>query len=136
MRDRDALANSALRRMQAPEDVKLLQEWFRNAQGQANVVAQPSGAPKDKKKEFGKGKVAPTPAAARRLEYPYQPSPSALGDTLLWHPNLYLNDGAGEVRFDIAPVQATYRVLLLGHSPTGRFGFFETRFDVPTIVDR
>ena len=53
-----------------------------------------------------------------------------LTDTLLWHPNLWLANGDAEIRFDIGGGNATYRVLLLGHSATGRFGFYETRLDV------
>ena len=62
-------------------------------------------------------------------EYAHQHA-DVLADTLLWHPNLWLADGNAEIRFDIGGGNVTYRVLLLGHNATGRFGFYETRLDV------
>ena len=64
------------------------------------------------------------------VQYFHQHVPNWQSDTLLWHPTLWLADGKAEVRFDFASGNATYRVLLLGHSPTGRFGFYERRLDV------
>ncbi len=72
----------------------------------------------------------------RGVEYPYFFTNGGTSDTLLWHPTLWLATGAGEVHFDIPPASATYRVILLGHGPTGRFGFFETRLDVPAFQGR
>jgi hypothetical protein len=63
-------------------------------------------------------------------EYYHQHVQNVPADTLLWHPNLWLPDGQGEVHFDIGAGNVTYRVLLLGHGPNGRFGFYETRIDV------
>ncbi len=77
--------------------------------------------------------IAKADAEAKKLvgvEYAHPYAPGLYSDTLLWHPALWIANGAGEVRFDIASGQTTYRVLLLGHSTTGRFGFFETRLDV------
>jgi hypothetical protein len=77
--------------------------------------------------------IAPPGGAAQKLvgvEYAHPYAPGLYSDTLLWHPALWIADGSGEVRFDIGSGQTTYRVLLLGHSTTGRFGFFETRLDV------
>ena len=89
------------------------------------------------------GSGNPVPAAApkakmmarggRRLEYAHEHVPNLAADTLLWHPALKLENGSATVRFDIASGQATYRVLLLGHGPNGRFGFFETRLDVAGV---
>ncbi len=67
-------------------------------------------------------------AAARKFAYEHESE--FLADTLLWHPNLWLEAGTAEVRFDIGNGNQTYRVLLLGHSPAGRFGFYEKRLDV------
>jgi hypothetical protein len=64
------------------------------------------------------------------VQYFYQFVPNVQSDTLLWSPTLWLPDGNAAVRFDFASGSATYRVLLLAHSPTGRFGFYETRLDV------
>jgi hypothetical protein len=64
------------------------------------------------------------------VQYFHQYVPAVQSDTLLWHPTLWLVGGQGNVPFDLASGNATYRVLLLGHSPTGRFGFYETRLDV------
>jgi hypothetical protein len=64
------------------------------------------------------------------VQYFHQHVPNWQSDTLLWHPTLWLADGKAEVRFDFASGNATYRVLLLGHSPTGRLGFYERRLDV------
>jgi hypothetical protein len=72
---------------------------------------------------------------ARHVEYFHQHVPNLQADTLLWHPTLWLEQGSAEVHFDIASGQATYRVLLLAHGPSGRFGFFETRLDVPAAGD-
>jgi hypothetical protein len=102
----------------------------------------------DEAKQFGKSnrggsEIAPKPpllpAAADKKpkmlagagrEYFHQHVQNVLTDTLLWHPNLWLGEGQAEVRFDIGDGNATYRVLLLGHGPAGRFGFYETRLDV------
>jgi hypothetical protein len=85
-------------------------------------------------------KVQPAPPKATRekpankardgVQYFHQHVPNWQSDTLLWHPTLWLGDGSADVRFDFASGNATYRVLLLGHSPTGRFGFYERRLDV------
>jgi hypothetical protein len=76
------------------------------------------------------------PNLRRAIEYPYFFTNGGASDTLLWHPTLWLPAGNGEVRFDIPQAPATYRVILLGHGPTGRFGFFETRLDVPAFQGR
>ncbi len=70
-------------------------------------------------------------ARRRRPEFAYEHSPDFAFDTLLWHPSLWLPEGRGEVRFDLAAGQASYRLLILGHGPTGRFGYFEKTLDVP-----
>lgn len=111
-----------------PSGNKSLEDWRIQAIQQSNTAPAPPPAKNDGKK---KGKPS-----VRQLEYPYQPAPNLIGDILLWHPNLFLLNGTAEVHFDIAPVEATYRVLLLGHSPTGRFGFHEMRLDVPTALSR
>jgi hypothetical protein len=89
-----------------------------------------------------KGKSAP-PAAKQapampvnqgdEIEYAFKYAPNMFADTLLWNPRLQLVHGQADARFDIAIGQASYRVLLLGHSPTGRFGFHETRIDVLSV---
>ncbi|MBI3823587.1 MAG: hypothetical protein HY289_13035 [Planctomycetes bacterium] len=83
-----------------------------------------------KAKKDGKKGDAVAEKTERGVEYAYQFEANMLADTLLWRPTLMLETGAAEVRFDIAPGNATYRVLLLGHTATGRFGFYETRLDV------
>jgi len=109
------------------------------ARAQGTLTTPPKPAAKG-----GKAKsvqVAPTPppkmdvpvaplAAADEVEYAFQYAPKTFADTLLWHPRLQLVNGQGDVRFDIPTGQASYRVLLLGHTPTGRFGFYESRVDV------
>jgi hypothetical protein len=64
-------------------------------------------------------------------QHAHQYAPNQIADTLFWSPALWLADGSAEVRFDIASGRATYRVLLMGHSPTGQFGFYDMRLDVP-----
>ena len=64
------------------------------------------------------------------MQFAHQYAPELLSDTLLWRPTLWLEGGDIEVHFGIASGNATYRVLLLGHNRTGRFGFYETRLDV------
>src|SRR5262249_8801365 len=88
-------------------------------------------------KRFGGGGKQPQAAknadkkqGENERRFAYEPGPDLVTDTLLWHPNLWLADGSAEIRFVIGAGDATYRVLLLGHSPTGRFGFFEKRLDV------
>ncbi len=97
----------------------------------ATIANPPAAAP-----HFGAAKEKKMNSMARRRDFAYDFVPNLQADTLLWHPTLWLPDGSAEVRFDIAAGQATYRVLLLGHSPTGRFGFYETRLDVPAVVGR
>jgi hypothetical protein len=104
--------------------------WQQRGGGKKRLAADPSAvlpnppdAKGDKtKKEIGK--------AADAVEYFHSHMPNVQSDTLLWHPSLWLGDGNADVRFDFASGNATYRVLLLGHSPTGRFGFYERRLDV------
>lgn len=140
-RDRGESAALAKRRNMAAENIDLQNRF---EQARAALAAAPGP-------EHKAAKITPAPAkpdapptkagidrgGARQLEYPFQNGPNSIGDTLLWHPTLFLANGSAEVRFDIAPGQATtYRVLLLGHSPTGRFGFYETRLDVPAYIGR
>ncbi len=54
-----------------------------------------------------------------------QPGRLDLQDTLLWHPNLYAQDGSAEVSFDLSQNQTTYRILIYANSPDGRLGFYE-----------
>lgn len=114
-----------------------LRAWYNRS------LAMPGAAPPAEKPAPAKGKEALAKKAMegamadRQLEYPYQPSQASANDTLLWHPNLFLRDGTAEVRFEIPAGQAiTYRVLLLGHDASGRFGIFETRIDVPATAGR
>jgi hypothetical protein len=51
-------------------------------------------------------------------------------DTLLWLPALFLEHGTAKISFTLPQGAARYRVLLLGHSAHGRFGFYETRLQV------
>ena len=51
-------------------------------------------------------------------------------DTLLWHPNLAIVDGAGHATFDLPNVPANYRVLIQAHDGDGRFGMYEGRLEV------
>ncbi len=79
-------------------------------------------------------KQIPAPSKGRASDaYTYQYGPNLGTDTLYWHPTLWLPEGRAEVQFDMAAGQATYRVLLLGHCPAGRFGFYEMRLDVPEV---
>lgn len=47
--------------------------------------------------------------------------------TLLWHPNLRLEQGQAQVAFEVPAVPTTYRVLIFGHDAEGRIGFRESR---------
>jgi hypothetical protein len=96
------------------------------ARGSADVT--PPMAPNPMAKGAGDKQKKMLQGAGR--EYYHQHVQNVLTDTLLWHPNLLLRDGEAEIRFDIGDGNATYRVLLLGHGPNGRFGFYETRLDV------
>jgi hypothetical protein len=46
-------------------------------------------------------------------------------DTLLWYPNLNIENGVKVIDFDVPPYAATYRVLLIGNDAAGRLGFYE-----------
>lgn len=72
----------------------------------------------------------PAKKAAEEVEYGYTHTRELYADTLFWNPTLWTADGTAEFRFDVANGLATYRLLLLGHSPSGRFGFYEGRLDV------
>ncbi len=52
--------------------------------------------------------------------------------TLLWHPQLRLEQGQAGIAFDVPKTAATYRILVYGHTGDGRFGFAERRIDVQT----
>ena len=47
--------------------------------------------------------------------------------TLLWHPNVRLEQGQASAAFGVPAAPATYRVLIFGHGADGRFGFHESR---------
>jgi Putative zinc-finger len=59
-----------------------------------------------------------------------QPGRLDLQDTLLWHPNLYAQNGDAEVSFDLSQIQTTYRILIYANSPDGRLGFYEGTINV------
>jgi hypothetical protein len=81
-------------------------------------------------KNDGKPAMAKENNQQDRIEYAHKHVPNLFADTLLWHPSLLAVKGQAEVRFEIASGQASYRVLVLGHTPSGRFGFYETTLDV------
>ncbi len=47
--------------------------------------------------------------------------------TVLWHPNLFAADGSARVSFDLSSSPATYRIILLGNTPSGRLGSYQSR---------
>ena len=129
-RDRAGASNPA------PPQALLADQTLRERYEAARASGADAGT--DPKK---KGAGPPAPGGngvhlGRGVEYPYFLANGAASDTLLWHPTLWLADGNGTVHFDIPRASATYRVILLGHSPTGRFGFYETRLDVPSFEGR
>src|SRR5262249_40595737 len=90
--------------------------------------------PKDAK-SGNEGKAAAPPLLVvplRVREYAHQHTGGALDvhDTVFWHPALRRADGSVRVSFDLAGVPTTYRVLLLGHSPSGRLGTATGRLEV------
>lgn len=50
--------------------------------------------------------------------------------TLLWHPNLSLDQGRASVAFDVPTAAANYRIVIYGHGADGRLGFVESRATV------
>lgn len=126
LRDRDAL----VMKFENQRAVKGTDAFFRRyAHDKAAADKAPLPPKNGKKGEAMKAeKIADRPEAD--TQYAYEFEPNLLADTLLWRPTLWLEAGSADVRFDIAAGSATYRVLLLGHTPTGRFGFYETRLDV------
>ncbi|GEM_PF-4504880 len=53
-----------------------------------------------------------------------------LQPTLLWHPQLKIENGQATLRFDVPQGPASYRLLIYGHTADGRLGFHESRMDV------
>jgi hypothetical protein len=85
-------------------------------------------------KNGNEGKAAAPPVLVvplRVREYAHQHNGGGLDthDTVLWHPALRTADGSVRVSFDLAGVPTTYRVLLLGHSPSGRLGAVTGRLE-------
>jgi hypothetical protein len=63
--------------------------------------------------------------------YSFLPTISpTLADTMLWHPAVFVDDGIANVSFGLAGNITTYRILLYGHSPSGRLGVFEGTLQV------
>jgi hypothetical protein len=126
-RDGQTAASDMDRAAAADKNLKLRFELAASAANKldARTVPPAPGSQPEAKKGAGLGGGA----AAVEREFAHVHTPGLLADTLLWHPTLWLENGAGEVHFEVGSGQATYRVLLLGHTPTGRFGFFETRLD-------
>ncbi len=52
-------------------------------------------------------------------------------DLPLWHPNLKLENGEANVRFELPRQAGSYRILILGHSADGRFGYVDQPLDLP-----
>ncbi len=116
----------------------MLQRFQNAVPSRGGVAPQPSPPTVAPAKEASKTetlleKQRDEAKASRNREYAHQHAPNLASDTLLWSPNLHLIKGAAEVHFDIASGQATYRLLLLGHTADGRFGFHEMRLDVPAV---
>jgi hypothetical protein len=53
-----------------------------------------------------------------------------LQDTLYWNPALVIADGQGQFSFNLADNITTYRVLLYGHTPSGRLGYGQGTLEV------
>lgn len=148
MRDRAdgaALADQKQEKQRFGGNVQWIDRLNR-ARGAVREMEMGKGDEKKGNEPKAKGSVEKTPPVAsvqpaktpnavearrRSPEFAYEHSPDLAFDTLLWHPSLWLPDGRGEVRFDLAAGQASYRLLILGHGPTGRFGYFEKHLDVP-----
>ncbi len=92
-------------------------------------AAAPAGDSKERVKRAGDkaGAAADKDGAERLREYAYRQQPGAApyADTVLWHPALEVADGTARVEFDLPANPGTYRVLLYGHSPSGRLGVYE-----------
>lgn len=140
---RDATANSALlaankdRKNLLAENIAMTKRFHQSlaiGKGIAKADAGPPIPTPGKGPDVPKVLKQALPLAGPAADaYVYEYAPNLLTDTLLWHPTLWLQGGSAEVRFDMAAGQATYRVMLLGHSPAGRFGFYEMRLDVPEV---
>jgi hypothetical protein len=51
-------------------------------------------------------------------------------DTLLWHPDLVLENGNGVISFDLPPYASAYKIIVIGHDAHGRLGYAESSFEV------
>lgn len=51
-------------------------------------------------------------------------------DTVLWHPALFAADGQITVPFELSDNVTTYRVLIYGHTATGRLGVYQGQVEV------
>jgi hypothetical protein len=67
-----------------------------------------------------------TPLVVREYAHQHQSNPDQIrtdfAETLFWHPVVVLNDGKGEVSFDLSDSVTTFRVLAWGHTLDGRLG--------------
>jgi hypothetical protein len=133
-RERGAVAHVMNREKLAANGMRGTPAWNLRQDGKAGGPVPPPAAykadQKDAEKVKGDQKVAEMANAARAVEYAHKQENGPSSDTLLWRPTLWLANGSADVPFDIGAGNATYRVLLLGHGPSGRFGFYETRLDV------
>jgi hypothetical protein len=59
--------------------------------------------------------------------YAYFHKPEESPATILWQPILFTRDGHADVRFDLPPRTATYRIRVEGHSASGRLGMTEAK---------
>jgi alpha-2-macroglobulin-like protein len=69
-------------------------------------------------------KVELKPLPLRAYVHAQTPAADGRGtpDLLLWHPTLFAADGTAQVEFDLPSQPATYRIVIHGHTATGRVG--------------
>jgi hypothetical protein len=72
------------------------------------------------------------PFIVREYAHTRQPNPGNVrgdfAETLFWHPALVLNDGKGEVSFDLSDAATRFQVVVFGHTLDGRLG--ATAFEI------
>jgi len=90
------------------------------APARSNFVKQPQML--ERFQEAQNQQATPAREFAQRNQAGFDAQP-----TLLWHPNLRLEQGQAQVAFDVPSVPTTYRVLIFGHDAEGRIGFHENR---------
>jgi hypothetical protein len=96
--------------------------------GGAKMKAAGKAGPASAEASGGTG-AGPTVLMLRQYAYRHTVADRDLRDTVLWYPAVVVPDGTARVTFDLLSHATTYRVLLYGHSPSGRLGIYQGKIE-------